>query len=318
MCRKHAQEWGENMNNTIIETENLCKKYGNKLVINDVNMHVRRGKIYGIIGKNGAGKTSIIKMMLGLTHKTSGQICIFGKDTDECRRELVGRIGYMIEPNGFYSNLSARENLMIYTRIHGSINQNVVTDALKIVNLPLDDRKKFREYSLGMKQRLALALAIMNDPEIIILDEPTNGLDPIGISDMRRYIKKLQQERNKTILLSSHQLSEVEVLADDIGIIDDGRILAQCEIEKIKKESKQSIKVDVDDIKKSAVVLEAKGIKNFIIQREHQIVVYETNISSYDINRMLMDSNIKVSTIFTEFFNLEQYFNNVIGGNVNP
>ncbi|RDY29314.1 ABC transporter ATP-binding protein [Lachnotalea glycerini] len=306
------------MNNSIVETENLCKKYGNKLVVKDVNMHVRRGKIYGIIGKNGAGKTSIIKMILGLIHKTSGQVRIFGKDTDECRQALVGRIGYMIEPNGFYSNLSARENLMIYTRIQGSINPNVVMDALQAVNLPSDDRKKFRNFSLGMKQRLALALAIMNDPEIIILDEPTNGLDPIGISDMRRYIKKLQQERNKTILLSSHQLSEVEVLADDIGIIDDGRILAECEIEKIKKESKQSIKVEVDNIKKSAVVLEAKGIKNFVIQGEHQIAVYEKNISSYDINRMLMDRDIKVSTIFTEFFNLERYFNNAIGGKVNP
>ena len=305
------------MNNTIVETKKLCKKYGDKYAVNDVNMHVRRGKIYGMIGKNGAGKTTIIKMILGLTHKTSGQVFIFGKDTDECRKELVGRIGYMIEPNGFYPNLSARENLMIYTKIQGSINQDVVTDALQTVNLPVDDRKKFHDFSLGMKQRLALALAIMNNPEIIILDEPTNGLDPIGISDMRRYIKKLQQERNKTILLSSHQLSEVEMLADDIGIIDAGRLLAECEIDKIKKESKQSIKVEVDDSVKSSVVLEAEGVKNFVIQGEHQIAIYDKDISSYDINRMLMKRDIKVSTIFTESLNLEQYFNSVIGGDVN-
>lgn len=302
----------------IIETENLCKMYGNKLVIKDVNIHVRRGKIYGIIGKNGAGKTSIIKMILGLIHKTTGYIRIFGKDTDVCRKELVGRIGYMIEPNGFYSNLSARENLMIFTKIYGSINSRVVEEALSTVNLPMNDKKKFRDFSLGMKQRLALALAIMNDPEILILDEPTNGLDPIGISNMRRYIKELKEERNKTILLSSHQLSEVEILADDIGVIDEGRILAECQIQQIKKESKKYIKVEVDDLKRSAVVLEEKGIKNFITKGEHQIFIYEKSIGSYDVNRILMDGNIKVSSVVTEIFNLEQYFNNLIGGNGSP
>ena len=179
------------MKDCIIETENLTKKYGNQSSVSNLNIHVRQGRIYGLLGRNGAGKTTTMKMLLGLTTPTSGKIKIFGKNIRENEKEILPRIGSLIESPGFYPNLTATENLKIFADLRGLKDSKYIKGALELVNLPYRDKKLFSQYSLGMKQRLAIALAIMHNPELLILDEPINGLDPIGIAEVRSFIKEL-------------------------------------------------------------------------------------------------------------------------------
>lgn len=215
------------MSNYVIETKNLTKQYGAQKSVTDLNIHVQKGRIYGLLGRNGAGKTTTMKMLLGLTQPTSGEVLIWGKPLMENRKELLPRIGSLIESPGFYPNLTATENLRIFAALRGVPDRNAIQKALDLVGLPYRDKKLFSQYSLGMKQRLAIALAVMHDPELLILDEPINGLDPIGIAEVRSFIRNLCNERGKTILISSHILSEIAILADDIGIIDHGLLLEE-------------------------------------------------------------------------------------------
>ena len=205
--------------NYIIETKNLTKQYGSQKSVADLNIHVKRGRIYGLLGRNGAGKTTTMKMLLGLTKPTSGEVKIWGKPLQGNEKKLLPRIGSLIESPGFYPNLTGTENLRIFATLRGVPNNHAIKDALDLVGLPYKDKKLFSQYSLGMKQRLAIALAVMHDPELLILDEPINGLDPIGIAEVRSFIRELCDTRGKTILISSHILSEISLLADDIGII---------------------------------------------------------------------------------------------------
>ena len=213
--------------NYIIETKNLMKQYGSQKSVADLNIHVKRGRIYGLLGRNGAGKTTTMKMLLGLTKPTSGEVKIWGKSLQGNEKKLLPRIGSLIESPGFYPNLTATENLRIFATLRGVPNSHAIKDALDLVGLPYKDKKLFSQYSLGMKQRLAIALAVMHDPELLILDEPINGLDPIGIAEVRSFIRELCDTRGKTILISSHILSEISLLADDIGIIDHGALLEE-------------------------------------------------------------------------------------------
>ena len=204
--------------NYIIETKNLTKQYGSQKSVADLNIHVKRGRIYGLLGRNGAGKTTTMKMLLGLTKPTSGEVKIWGKSLQGNEKKLLPRIGSLIESPGFYPNLTGTENLRIFATLRGVPNNHAIKDALDLVGLPYKDKKLFSQYSLGMKQRLAIALAVMHDPELLILDEPINGLDPIGIAEVRSFIRELCDARGKTILISSHILSEISLLADDIGM----------------------------------------------------------------------------------------------------
>ena len=208
------------MTDLVIETKGLTKVYGDQTVLNAVNLHVKRGRIYGLLGRNGAGKTTIMKTVLGLTSITSGEIEVFGQNIMKHEKELYPRIGAIIETPGFYPNLTGTENLEIFAKLRGTASSNAVEHAMNVVGLPYKDKKLFSKYSLGMKQRLGIANAILHDPELLILDEPTNGLDPIGIAEVRKFIKTMSMEQGKTILISSHILSEIALLADDVGIID--------------------------------------------------------------------------------------------------
>ena len=208
------------MDEFIIETRHLTKQYGTQKSVSDLNIHVKKGRVYGLLGRNGAGKTTTMKMLLGLTEPTSGEIELWGKPLRGNEKEVLPRIGSLIESPGFYPNLTATENLRIFAALRGVPSRHAVKDALDLVGLPYRDKKLFSQYSLGMKQRLAIALAVMHDPELFILDELTNGLDPIGITEIRTFIRRLCDEGGKTVLLSSHILSEISLMADDIGIID--------------------------------------------------------------------------------------------------
>ena len=182
------------MNKYVIETKQLTKTYGEQTVVNSVNIHVKQGQIYGLLGRNGAGKTTIMKMILGLTDITSGEVDVFGQNIKGREKRVYPRIGAIIETPGFYPNLTGTENLEIFAKLRGTAAPNAVKNALEIVGLPYRDKKLFSKYSLGMKQRLGIANAILHDPELLILDEPTNGLDPIGIAEVRDFIKTLSTQ----------------------------------------------------------------------------------------------------------------------------
>ena len=229
------------MNDYMIETRNLTKKYGSQVSVSNLNIHVRKGRIYGLLGRNGAGKTTTMRMLLGLTAPTSGNVKIFGKPFQENEKKILPRIGCLIESPGFYPNLTGTENLKIFAELRGLRNPNYVKGALELVNLPYRDKKLFSQYSLGMKQRLAIALAVMHDPELLILDEPINGLDPIGIAEVRSFIRELCDARGKTILISSHILSEISLLADDVGIIDHGKLLEEESLKELEAKNAKFI-----------------------------------------------------------------------------
>jgi len=204
----------------IIETNNLTKVYNTNIVVNEVNIKVKKGQIYGLLGRNGAGKTTIMRMLLNLALPTQGQIQLFGEGISKNKpKNVYYRIGSLIEAPGFYSNLTGRQNLQILAKLRGNHKKSSVDQALEIVGLKEEHTKIFSNYSLGMKQRLGIAAAIMHEPELLILDEPTNGLDPVGITLVREYLERLCKETGTTILISSHILSEIEQIANVIGSI---------------------------------------------------------------------------------------------------
>lgn len=223
----------------IITTEKLTKKYKNFTSVNKVSLHIKKGSIYGFLGPNGAGKSTTMKMLLGLTAPTSGSFQIDGKQFPNDRLTILKRIGSFIEAPSFYANLTGRENLDIIRRILG-LPPNAVEDALDLVGLSQFGDRLAKKYSLGMKQRLGLAGALLGRPPILILDEPTNGLDPSGIHEIRNLIKSLPTFYDCTVLISSHMLSEIELIADDIGILNHGRMLFEGSLDDLKQTALQS------------------------------------------------------------------------------
>ena len=222
----------------IITTEQLTKKYKNFTSVNNVSIHVRKGSIYGLLGPNGAGKSTTMKMLLGLTAHTNGSFTIDGKTFPNNRIDILRKIGSFIESPSFYGNLTGRENLDIIRRILG-LPKNCVDDTLELVGLTEVGDRLAKKYSLGMKQRLGLAGALLGRPPILILDEPTNGLDPAGIHEIRNLVKSLPNLYDCTILISSHMLSEIELIADDIGILNHGRLLFEGSLDKLRQKALQ-------------------------------------------------------------------------------
>ena len=219
--------------NNMITTCHLTKKYKSFTAVNDVSLHIQKGRIYGFLGPNGAGKSTTMKMLLGLTAPTKGSFTINGKHFPEDRLAILKGIGSLIEAPSFYANLTGRENLDIIRRIL-DLPKHAVDDALALVGLTEFENRLAKKYSLGMKQRLGLAEALLGSPPILILDEPTNGLDPSGIHEIRNLIKSLPALYDCTVLISSHMWSEIELMADDIGILNHGRLLFEGELEELR------------------------------------------------------------------------------------
>lgn len=218
----------------MITTEHLTKKYKNFVSVNNISLHIRRGSIYGFLGPNGAGKSTTMKILLGLTAPTKGNFSIGGKHFPENRMEILKEIGSFIESPSFYANLTGRENLDVIRRILG-LPKESVEDALELVGLTEFGGRLAKKYSLGMKQRLGLAGALLGRPPVLILDEPTNGLDPSGIHEIRDLVKSLPGLYDCTILVSSHMLSEIELMADDIGILNHGRLLFEGSLDELRQ-----------------------------------------------------------------------------------
>ncbi len=303
------------MDNLIIETKGLTKYYGNTAAVRDVDLHVRKGEIYAILGRNGAGKTTIMKMLLGLSSISKGSIHMFGKPLDGNKKEFLGRIGVMIETPGFYPNLTAAENLEILADLRGYVKRNAIEESLEKVGLPYQDKKLFSEFSLGMKQRLGIAAAIIHDPEVLILDEPINGLDPIGVMETRNFIRALSQDYGKTILLSSHILSEIELLADSIGIIDKGILLEESSYEELKRRNMHYILLSVEPAETVIHMLEEElHVKDYQVTGKGDIQIFDTGIQTRDIVRFLAGRNIYVDAINKCSDSLEDYFKRMTGG----
>ena len=303
------------MNDYIIETQNLTKQYGAQKSVSGLNIHVRKGRIYGLLGRNGAGKTTTMKMLLGLTRPTSGEVMIWGNTLSGNEKKLLPRIGSLIESPGFYPNLTATENLQIFASLRGVPSHHAIRDALELVSLPYKDKKLFSQYSLGMKQRLAIALAVMHDPELLILDEPINGLDPIGIAEVRSFIRELCDTRGKTILISSHILSEISLLADDIGIIDKGLLLEEETLAELEAKNSRHIRFTVSDTAQAAQILEHTFREyHFTVLDDHRLRLHNMDLSVGRIVTTFVREGLEVSeaALFEE--SLESYFKRVTGG----
>lgn len=303
------------MSRYIVETRNLTKQYGTQKSVADLNLHIAPGRIYGLLGRNGAGKTTAMKMLLGLTQPTSGEVFLWETPLQGHEKELLPRIGSLIETPGFYPNLTATENLRIFATLRGVPNRHAIRDALDLVGLPYKDKKLFSQYSLGMKQRLAIALAVMHDPELLILDEPTNGLDPIGIAEMRSFIRKLCDERGKTILISSHILSEMALLADDIGILDHGILLEEESLAVLEQNSRKHIRFAVSDTAQAAAILERQFHEtSFSIQDDHILRLYRLDVPAGQMVTAFVKNGLEVSEVCTCEESLEDHFKRVTGG----
>ena len=291
------------MKNYIIETKNLTKVYGEQKAVNSVNLHIEKGSIYGLLGRNGAGKTTIMKMILGLTDITNGEVSVFNQNIKGNEKKIYPRIGAIIETPGFYPNLTGTENLEIFALLRGTAFPDAVKNALEVVGLPHKDKKLFGNYSLGMKQRLGIANAILHDPEVLILDEPTNGLDPIGIAEVRNFIKDLSIKKGKTILISSHILSEITLLADTVGIIDKGVLLEESSMEELNKKNRKYIMLEKEF-----------GITNYSVEDNNHVKIYSHGLDMAKINKSLVMNGISVASSQTCNDSLEDYFKKITGG----
>lgn len=303
------------MSQYVIETKGLTKEYNGKRSVSDLNLHIKKGRIYGLLGRNGAGKTTTMKMILNLIDSSDGEVIVFGKSMKKHNKEILPRIGCLIESPGFYPNLTGTENLKIFAQLRGIPKRNAIKESLELVGLKYNDKKLFSQYSMGMKQRLAIALAVMHDPEILILDEPINGLDPIGIAEVRTFIRKLCTEKGKTILISSHILSEIELIADDIGIIDNGVLLEEESLEELENRNKKYIKLVTPNDSKAVKVLEACfNIKNYSVEKNGTIKIYDLDLVIPELVRELVKEGIAVEEIRMKEDTLEDYFKRITGG----
>lgn len=302
------------MNDYVIETEDLTKEYNRQAAVDSLNLHVPKGQIYALLGRNGAGKTTTMKMLLNLVRPTSGSLFLFQKRITGFHSKNYYRIGSMIETPAFYENLTARENLEILARLRGRHRRDTIEHALSVVSLDKENRKLFREYSLGMKQRLGLAAAIMHEPELLILDEPMNGLDPIGIHETRKYLLQLCKEKGTTIFISSHVLSEIEQLADVVGVMHKGKLLEETNFQELYRYRRRYAEFEVSDVNRASLALEREfHILDYTIEGKNRLRLYEKLDSRADINSEFVKEGIAVSGVSIGAGKLEDYFTELVG-----
>lgn len=292
----------------IMETVGLRKSYKGNVVVNDVNIHVPKGAIYGFVGPNGAGKSTVMKMILNLIQPEAGEVQLFGEKVTDQSYEVFKRVGSIIENPYFYEKMTAWQNLELHCDYMGFPNKERIDEVLQMVDLQNVEGKQIRHYSLGMKQRLAIARAILARPEFLILDEPINALDPEGIREMRTLFQRLNREDGTTIFISSHILSEVDLIADTIGIIRHGKLLTELPIEEIHKRQTEYISLQVDDVTHAAALLEKMGITNFTVVDKEFIRIYGSDISDKALSKALIENGIGLESLGRKHDTLEDYF----------
>ena len=288
--------------NYYLQTNMLTKRYGSKKAVNKLSIHVKRGDIYGLIGPNGAGKTTLMKMIAGFTAPTEGEINLFN-DSDGQRR-----IGCLIESPGLYGDLNAVDNMTLKAKAMGLYNKAEIMRILEYVGLQKDLKKKTKNYSLGMKQRLGIAMALIGNPDLLILDEPINGLDPQGILEIRRLILDLSQSQNITIIISSHILEELHKVANVFGIISDGELLMEISSEELKERCSERVEICTEDTGKCVTLLEEMGIKDYNVMEKEKIFAFNCTDRVADINSVLVSKSVPVSSIGINAVTLEEFY----------
>ena len=293
----------------ILQTSHLSKTIDGKQLVTDVNIHVKKGEVYGFLGPNGAGKTTVMKMLTNLWKPTSGTAWLFGKVLEKNSYEVLKRMGSIIEFPTFYDHMSGKDNLQLHCEYMGYYNKGSVDEALGMLGLSDAADKPAGSYSLGMKQRLGIARAILCKPELVILDEPTNGLDPAGMKQIRDLFRMLCTEYGMTLMISSHLLPEIESIADTVGVIHHGKMMKEISMKEIAETNTAYIELAVEDTKKAAYVLAEKmQLSNFKIVNDSGIRIYEQGVTTQKISRELMANDVEIASISQHTENLEDYF----------
>lgn len=298
----------------ILQTNRLSKKIGSKMLVTDVDIHIRKGEIYGFLGPNGAGKTTVMKMITNLWKPASGTIELFGERLTPKSYDVLKRMGSIIEFPVFYDHMTGRENLQLHCEYMGYYNTGSVENAMQMLNLTDAADQPVRNYSLGMKERLGIARAVMCKPELLILDEPTNGLDPAGMKQIRDLLKMLSSEYGITIMISSHILSEVESIADTVGIIHHGRMMKEIRMQDIEEMNLNYVEISVTDEKRAAYVLaEMLKLHNFKVFDNGKIRIYDYSVSTQQLTKTLALNDVEVTGIGKKAETLEDYFLKLTG-----
>ena len=300
----------------LLTTNGLTKQYGRHKAVNAVNLHIRQGDIYGLIGRNGAGKTTILKMLSGLAAPTEGEFSLFGK-TGRDSYEYMSRVGTLIEEPGIYPNMSAAENLRLKCLAVGVRKKGTVDELLRTVGLADVGKKKVKKFSLAMKQRLGIALALAGNPDLVILDEPINGLDPQGIAEIRETLLRLNKEKNITFIISSHILEELSKIASNYGMIHDGVLLQEMTREELLSKCSERIELKTNDTRKACTVLEGMGIEKYKVVDADTIQIFERLNDGGDITMALAGNGVKTMGITVKNEALEDYYLNLTGGTAN-
>ena len=293
----------------ILQTSHLSKTIDGKQLVTDVNIHVKKGEVYGFLGPNGAGKTTVMKMLTNLWKPTSGTVWLFGKALEKTSYDVLKRMGSIIEFPTFYDHMSGKDNLQLHCEYMGYYNKGSVEEALQMLGLSDAADKPAGSYSLGMKQRLGIARAILCKPELVILDEPTNGLDPAGMKQIRDLFRMLCTEYGMTLMISSHLLPEIESIADTVGVIHHGKMMKEISMKEIAETNTAYIELAVEDTKKAAYVLAEKmQLSNFKIVNDSGIRIYEQGVTTQKISRELMANDVEIASISQHTETLEDYF----------
>ena len=293
----------------VLQTNHLTKVIDDKELVSDVNIHVKKGEIYGFLGPNGAGKTTVMKMITNLWKPTEGTVELFGRTLENTSYEVLKRMGSIIEFPTFYEHMSGKDNLQLHCEYMGYYNKDSISEVLEMLGLSEAANKPVKRYSLGMKQRLGIARAILCKPELVVLDEPTNGLDPAGMKQYRDLFKMLSTEYGITLIISSHLLSEIESIADTIGVINHGKMIREISMKEISEMNTAFIELSVENTQKAAYILSEKmNLNNFKIIDDSKIRIYEVQIATQKISKELLLNGVEITSITKHTESLEDYF----------
>lgn len=305
------------MNEYVCRTNNITKLYRKNKVIDNVSLNIKEGDIYGFVGKNGAGKTTMIRIISGLIIPDEGEVKLFGYDDYKKIIRQRSRIGVLIESPAIYLNMTAKDNLELIKIQRGIPGTKCIEDTLNLVGLKCTEKKKTKNFSMGMKQRLGIAMALLNDPEFLILDEPINGLDPVGIREIRELLLKINKERGTTILISSHVLSELTQVCNKYGFINNGKLVEEISSEELYNKCRKYLHLKVNNYAEASVILEKElGIKDYEVLQDNVIRIYD-EFDSEKITLSLAKHRIGVKEIVLMGESLEDYFTSLIGGKDN-
>lgn len=296
----------------VLTIKGLNKRYGKQQALHDVDLTIAKGDIYGLVGRNGAGKTTLLKAIVQLIQPTGGSLQLFGVEGGKAYTQMLKRVGNVIETPVAYDQLTAKQNLNYYCKISGVVEPDAVSKALSFVGLTNVGNKKYRDFSLGMKQKLGLAIALLNQPDFLILDEPINGLDPVAIVEFRELLLRLNQERGMTILISSHILEELYLVATRFGVISEGRLIKEMTKHEFDLMAKRFIQLEVDDVATASRLLESQLISEYKVVSDQKIHIYQENVLIRDLVRQLVYEGIAIDRISFEGENLESYFKELV------